>query len=130
MLESIRKRWHHRQLAKCVAITAALMVSGACQTASAADASRLLANAEVVARSPLPPYTGLVETWVVLTVKVQGTAQDVLLPYFSEEQLVPEVGRICDFSVHSNAVNGIAGNQVVNGTFTVVDHTQCHEPHA
>jgi hypothetical protein len=128
--DSSRKLRHRIEPAKRLAFTAVLMASAACPMGSVANESIVLTNVEVVAHSPLPPYTGVVETWVVLTVRVKSTQQNLLVPYFSAAQYLPEVGDACDFTVHREAINGIAGNQVVSGTFTVVDHTQCHDAHS
>lgn len=130
MPDSLRKLGHRIELAKRLAITALLMASAACPMGSAANDTLVLTNVEVVAHSPIPPYTGIVETWVVLTVRVKDTPHDLLVPYFSADQYLPQVGSACDFTVHRRAINGIAGDQAVNGTFTVVDHTQCHDTHS
>lgn len=126
MPDSSRKLGHRIELAKRLAFTAVLMASAAFPTGSAANESIVLSNVEVVVP---PPYT-VVETWVVLTVRVKSTQQNLLAPYFSADQYLPEVGGACDFTVHREAINGIAGNRVVSGTFTVVDHAQCHDAHS
>ncbi len=63
----------------------------------------------------------------MLTVRVKSTQQNLLVPYFSANQYLLEAGGACDFIVQREAINGIAGNRVVSGTFNVVDHTQCHD---
>ena len=88
---------------------------------------RRLIDAEVIARSVLPPFTGVVRTWVVLTVREDGTQLDILLPYFSAEQVVPRIGELCDFSVSLQDVDGLAGDKVVNATANIVDQVQCHD---
>ena len=84
----------------------------------------MLVDAGVVGRSVSPPYTGG-RTWVVLTVWVASTQSDILVPYFSAEQAVPDIGDVCDFKISLERVNGVAGDHVINATFNVVDNMKC-----
>lgn len=83
-------------------------------------------SATVIARSPTPPYSGIVKTWVVLTARAHGSQTGLLLPYFSDEQRIPEVGDTCTLSIATENANGIAGDITINGSFQIIRHGECH----
>lgn len=84
-----------------------------------------LVDAEVVARSVLPPYSGILRTWVVITIRLKDTQLDVLIPYFHADQNLPAVGDTCEFITRQEQVNGLAGDKVVDTTTNIVADFKC-----
>jgi hypothetical protein len=72
-----------------------------------------LKNGVVVWRSDLPPYSGYTRTWVVFKIKYDELDLEVLYPYFSEEQKMPEVGQTCDMTYVTKKATGLAGQNFI-----------------
>lgn len=85
-----------------------------------------LVDAVIITRSATPPFTGVVKTWIALTARVDGRSVEVLIPYFSETQDIPQVGEVCSIGVVKEEANGIAGNRMINGVFSIVTKAGCH----
>lgn len=109
-----------------VAMLGVIMLISCAENTKRAVDQGVAHNAEVVMRSKFPPYTGLVRTWVVLTVRNRSGSVEILFPYFDDTQKVPELGDVCDFRFSVMRVNGIAGEIVIDSSANVLEAVDCH----
>ncbi|WP_123648795.1 hypothetical protein [Lysobacter enzymogenes] len=114
---------------KCKATLAFVLfsvVSFACYGGQARVGQGVLDKATVESRSVTPGYSGIVATWVVLTVTRDGRAVELLYPYFEDKSPGPAVGDVCDFSFHAERVSGQAGGRMVNDvSANLIDEAKC-----
>ena len=93
--------------------------------AISAQSSLTLKDAVVVEISELPPYTGLLRTWVRIGLVAKGRRTDFLYPYFEQSKL-PNEGVECDVRYHLEDVDGQIGLNIkrLKGA-AVIDELNC-----
>lgn len=103
-----------------------LIAGSSCASTGNTPPSTTLRGATIVERSPLPPYTGYIRTWIQFRVNVNGANMVVLLPHFEDGKRIPEVNEICEISYHTESVDGVAGDKNVQlASANIIDRLEC-----
>jgi len=65
----------------------------------------------VVAMSERPPLSGVLSTWVEISVEdtAGSSPTKVFIPYITEKQRLPRIGESCDFNYHIETIQGVVG---------------------
>jgi hypothetical protein len=79
-----------------------------------ADASNSrIVRGTIVEKSERPPPSGVISTWVEISVEVEvGATIKVFIPYMSETQRLPNVGETCDFIYQIKNIDGAVGLKI------------------
>lgn len=82
----------------------------------------------VTGRSERPATSGLIKTWVGVSIAEKSDARriEMFIPYMTEKQQLPAVGKLCEISYHIENIDGAIGRHIkkVQDAW-VVDRFEC-----
>lgn len=119
---------------RSLGVLAAFALISSCATQSKIESPRTLEEARASVKGALitelsdrPLLSGVLRTWVrVGATATSGEKVELLIPYMTEEQELPEIGSRCDIDYHLGDIDGIVGHRKESLTgVKVVDDFGC-----
>lgn len=111
--------------------TAALVLASLMVTSVLAAASNSgTARGVVLGMSDIPTPSGLVSTWVEISIRSDGGKNPIkmFIPYIAVNQRLPHIGSSCAFNYHIGDVGGAVGHVIKKiRDAQIVDDFACHE---